>query len=70
MVDDVIDRALATDEYEADAFCHNCGYIGPVKVPVGHLIYTVACPVCQTRSLISETYRQWRAEGKRTPWES
>ncbi len=36
------------DFYEAEAWCANCQYVGPVRAPVGTPVNGVKCPVCQT----------------------
>ena len=41
--------------YEADAFCQNCCFYGPVQPKVGARIVGELCPVCRTECLMPAT---------------
>lgn len=46
-------------EYEAGAFCCNCGYEGPITTSVGTYVYQQLCPLCVTKALKPVAQRDW-----------
>lgn len=48
-----------TNQYEARAFCGNCGYEGPVMATVGEYVYKQPCPLCACHSLLPTAKREW-----------
>lgn len=50
------------DTYEAQAFCCNCAFEGPITAPVGHLVHSQSCPLCRCSNLRPVAQREWERD--------